>query len=51
MMKANPRRERIRAVIRAFFKDKRVGDTITDEALAKYREDLRRAAESLDGDA
>jgi hypothetical protein len=49
-MKTEPRRERIRAVIRDFFKDKRVGDTITDEEMARYREDLRRAAESLDGD-
>lgn len=51
MTTIDPRRERIRAVIRAFFKDKRVGDTITDEQIAKYREDLRRAAEELDGDA
>ena len=47
----DPRRERILAVIRAFFKDKRVGETITDDEMAKYHEDLRRAAERLDGDA
>lgn len=47
----DPRRERIRAVIRAFFKDKRAGDTIIDDEMAKYREDLQRAAERLDGDA
>jgi hypothetical protein len=37
------RRARIRAVIREFFRDKPPGTTITDEQLAKYREDLRRA--------
>lgn len=44
MTNTGPRITRIKEVIRDFFKDKPVGTSISDEALAHYRKKLREAA-------
>ena len=49
-MRTDPRRERISAVIRDFFKDKPPGTEITEAEMARYRKAIRQAAERLEGD-